>query len=145
MNFTPAQVGVGVWLGACSFALACGGVAERLVGAMLLADLAAVYLLPGLSPGDDIHWWTILWDALVLAAMLVVQARWRRRWLLVAIGFQVVALLAHTPRLLDPGVHRWAYIAVTTYSGYAVVLALVVGTLMTLPTRGSANDRQRRR
>lgn len=136
MRLVADPVGVAVWLAACLSALAWGGRPERVTAAMLLSELAAVCLLPGLSPKNAVHWWTLAWDVAVLAGMILLQMRWRREWLLTAIGFQIIAVLAHIPRIIDPGIRRWAYVAATTYAGYAVVLALVAGTLLHLSRRG---------
>ena len=142
MHLTPAQIGVCLWLLVCLSALFWGGRPERLVGGMLLADVLAVYFSPGLSPGDSIHWWTLVLDGLVLGGMIIVQAKHSRAWLLTAIGFQVVTILAHLPRIVDPGIRRWAYVATTTYAGYAVILALMTGTILSaLRRRDRAHER----
>ena len=130
MRLNPDQVGIGLWIMAGLSALAWGGRPERWVGAMLLANLAAVVFQPHLSPGNAIHWWTMLLDVLVLGGMVAVQLRHDRAWLLTAIGFQSVSILAHVPRIMDPGIRRWAYVATTTYAGYAVILALMTGTIL---------------
>ena len=42
----------------------------------------------------------------------------------------MIAVLVHVPRIFDPTIHRWAYVAAITYTGYAVILALLVGVLL---------------
>ena len=144
MLLTPKLVGVLIWLVACLAALAWGGRPERRVSLLLLANLAAVATFPWLAPGDAVRWWTLGWDVAVLAGMILVQARTPRAWLLSSMGAQLVSVLAHIPRIIDPGIRRWAYVAATTYAGYFVILALVAGTILNVLRRGDPLDAQQR-
>lgn len=125
-----AQVGTVLWLAGCLLALWRGGRSERLIAAALLADLAAVQLLPQLNFSGSVRWWTAGTDLAVLAGLALTSWRSPRTWLRAALGFQFLAVLTHVPKLLDPGVRAWGYMTVAIFCGYAVILALVVGALM---------------
>lgn len=123
------QVGTAIWLVGCLLALWRGARPERMVATALLIDLASFVLLPGLSPRDQVSWWAVIGDIAVLAYMAWVRRAHGRAWLSISLGFQFLAILAHIPRILDPGIHSWGYSSVTNLCGYAVVLALSVGAL----------------
>ena len=52
-------------------------------------------------------------------------------WLTAAIGFQGLGVLAP---MFDPIAAAWGYLTVTTFCGYAVVVALTAGALMRCAT-----------
>ena len=128
-----AQIGTGVWLVGCMFALWRGGQTERQAAAVLLADVAALHLLPWLNPLGSVRWWTASTDLATLFGLAWIARRSSRAWLRAALGFQFLAVLVHAPKLLDPTIRSWGYITVATSCGYAVILALVVGSLTRPP------------
>lgn len=122
--------GVLIWVLACGIALLLGGRRERCLAVVLLVDLASVVLLPELNTLHRTQSWTALGDVLVLGAMLaILRAFGAARWLLAAIGFQVLTVLAHLPSLLDRSAADWAYVTVINFCGYAVVGALLIGCI----------------
>ena len=137
MHLDSADIGALFWLAACLCALAVGGRPERLVAATLLVDLGVIFLSPAVTPGDAIQWVALAGDAVVLAVMVLIVVRHRRTWLLVTIGFQLVSILVHIPRMIDPDIHRWAYAAANNFAGYAVVLALLTATFTSFVGRRS--------
>jgi hypothetical protein len=104
-----------------------GGWSERLVAAGFVTAWLATPIL------RDRHWVGTQWagfviDILFLAVILVVAFRSRRYWPLFAAGFQLLAVLTHTARMIDPGVRAWAYITAGVIWTYLTLFALAVGT-----------------
>jgi hypothetical protein len=73
------------------------------------------------------QWGVISVDAVVLILLVILSLRSERWWPLWAAGFQLLALITHIARLVDPHVGAWAYITAALIWGYMLVAALGVG------------------
>ena len=145
MHISAFQAAVAIWLAACVPALIWGGRPERIVALALLTALGVALAFYRATRNNNIQWWSLAVDGAVFAVMLATLRFYPRRWLMVALGCEFVALLVHVPRLLDPDIHEWAYAAVNNYSGYAVVLTLLVGTVTSHERGRRANAATARR
>lgn len=55
------------------------------------------------------QWAAFISDALLLALVTAISLRTTRYWPLVAAAFQLLCVMTHVARTIDPGVHAWAY------------------------------------
>jgi len=95
-------------------AVVCGGAfwkagreEQIAAGAVLLSVLATVMLRDPRWVGPQ--WSAFVSDLLVLAAITAVALRTLRYWPLAAAAFQLLCVVTHIARMVDPGVHAWAY------------------------------------
>lgn len=110
--------GAAVWL---------GGWSERVVAAGFVAAWAMTPLTRN-PRWDALQWGGIAIDILFLLLLVGVALRTRRFWPLFAAGFQLLAVLTHLARAIDPGVRAWAYYTAGIIWTYATLAALGVGT-----------------
>ena len=67
-------------------------------------------------------------DALLLLALAILAIRANRIWLIPAAGCQLVAVLVHATKLIDPGMIPNGYAFLTTIWSWPMVLLLAYGT-----------------
>ena len=145
MHVSAFQAAAAIWLGVCIPAVIWGGRPERIVGLTLLAALVVALVFYGATRNNNVQWWSLAVDSGVFVVMLATLRHHPRRWLMMATGFEFVALLVHVPRILDRTIHEWAYAAANNYAGFAVVIALLVGTVANLGRGGQADAATARR
>lgn len=122
----PPWLGAVVLLIVCGGAFLKGGVEERLTAAGLLISVGVTVVLRDRSwPHLQIAGFTM--DALVLALLLVIALTTPKYWPLAAAGFQLLAVLTHVGKMIDPQVDQWAYITAIVIWTYLVIIALGVG------------------
>jgi hypothetical protein len=68
-------------------------------------------------------------DAGFLAFLALLALRSDRFWPIWAAGFQLLAVITHCARLLDPTLGAWVYITAGVIWTYLVLFALTFGTL----------------
>src|SRR6185503_8366184 len=73
----------------------------------LLGWLATVVLRDPRWIGPQ--WGAFSADVCVLALLVIISIRTSRYWPLVAAAFQLLLVLTHVARMLDPGIRNWAY------------------------------------
>lgn len=135
-----AQLGQLIFLGVIVFSLWKGGRPERVAAEALLVQLAASALLNhrhGVAPEYQL----LALDVAVLVVFATLAFGTNRRWLLFATAFQALCVLTHFARMLDPTLHRWAYLTTAILWGYAELIALAVGAAQMAvrrPSRASA-------
>lgn len=92
----------------CGGAFWRGGREEQTAaGAMLLSVLATLFLRDPKWSGTQ--WGAFAADAGLLVVLLVIALRTARFWPLFAAAFQLLCVITHIARILDPGVRAWAY------------------------------------
>lgn len=123
----PAWIGIVIGWTVAAAALWKGGWSERLAAA---GFLAAWLVTPLLRRGgwEGPAWTGFGVDAAFLALLLFVAMRSRRYWPLFAAAFELLSVLTHVARLIDPGVRAWAYATADAIWTYLLLTALSVGT-----------------
>jgi hypothetical protein len=122
------------WLAVLATVMVCGGALwkgaaeERATGAAILVAIAATrglrdYSWPVLQRGDFIA------DTLLFLFLFVMAMRTRKYWPLAAAGFQLLAVMTHIGKMLDPAVQQWAYLTAQIIWTWLVMGALAVGAL----------------
>jgi hypothetical protein len=116
-----------IYLAGCSFALWKGGRPERIVAtAMILEFVVGVSVR---TSSENPHYLSLGLDIAVLAAVIYVAFTTQRRWALVGSALQILSILCYITRLLDPSILSWTYLTVGIALGYALLLALIYGTV----------------
>lgn len=124
--------GIAAWLIVIGLALARGGGPERWAAALLLANLAIIFVFPD-PTANAVRWRAFVADLVVLGGVLWLCLSFRRGWLVWALGLQMAAVMVHVPRLLNPAIHNWAYGVLVNLSGYTVITALLAGVILEAP------------
>jgi len=122
----PPWIGLVVLAMVCGSAFWKGGREEQVAaGAVLISELATVVLRDPRWAGPQ--WGAFGADVLLLAAITVVALRSARYWPLVAAGFQLLCVVTHVARMIDPGVHAWAYATGQVIFTYLYLYAVAFG------------------
>jgi hypothetical protein len=66
-------------------------------------------------------------DVLLLLLLLWIALRSPKYWPLAAAGFQLLAVLTHVAKMIDPGLQQWAYITAIVIWTYLLMITLGVG------------------
>lgn len=124
----PTWVGIAIGWSVAGFALWKGGWSERSVA---IGFLAAWLISPLVRLGgwNGPAWTGLTVDGGLLALLLFVALRTRRYWPLFAAAFELLSVLTHIARLVDPGVRAWAYATADAIWTYLLLAVLAVGTL----------------
>jgi hypothetical protein len=69
-------------------------------------------------------------DFALLVALALIAARSRRGWPVWAAGFQAIAMFPHVIRLLNLKIKGSVFVTTLDISGYGVLIALAVGTIV---------------
>ena len=70
-------------------------------------------------------------DVALLALITFISIRTQAFWPLVAAAFQLLCVMTHVARMMDPGVHGWAYATAQIIFTQLYLLALGVGVVNT--------------
>jgi hypothetical protein len=122
--------GLGLTIAICGAAFWKGGREEQSSAAALLLSLAATLALRDRS-WMGIQWGAFASDILLLVFLVVLALRSKRYWPLCAAAFQLLCVVTHVARIVDPGVRAWAYATGQVIWSQAMMLALGVGVLNT--------------
>ena len=110
----------------CGAAIWKGGRPERLAGAAFLLGWTAAAVLKELGlPG--LAWAGAGIDAAYFCLLVVLALVTDRYWPIAAAGFQLLAVMTHAARLIDPQAGAWAYVAAGIIWTYLVLAALGTG------------------
>jgi len=110
----------------CAAALLKGGVEERLTAVGMLVNVGVTVLLrdpswPELQRagfGADI-------GSLLLYVGIALKSP--KFWPMAMAGFQLLAVLTHVAKIIDPGLQQWAYITAIVIWTYLQMIALGIG------------------
>lgn len=116
-----------VFLAVCGAALWKGRWEERLTGAAFLAGWVVTLLLRDRS-WSGTQWGGFAVDVVFLLIVTGVALKSRRYWPMAAAGFQLLGVVTHAARLIDPHVGAWAYITAGVIWTWLIMGALAVGT-----------------
>ena len=121
------------WLGTlfaflvCGAALWKGGRDERIGSATLLINMAATVALRDRS-WSPVQYGGFAVDVATLAVFLMLALRSSRFWPMAAAAFQLLAVMTHVAKLVDPLLKPWAYITAIVIWTYLLFITLGVGT-----------------
>jgi hypothetical protein len=131
------------WVGLTLTIVVCGGAfwkgdreQQVAAGGVLLSWLVTLVL-------RDTRWIGPQWgafgaDVANLALLTVISIRTKRYWPLVAAAFQLLCVMTHVARMLDPGVRAWAYASGQVIFTQLLLIAIGVGVLNTWRATRSA-------
>lgn len=121
---------VGYFLSVCGFAFWKGGAPERLVaGSFLIAWILSVAVSPAKGVRfEEIEVGILLVDLLLLGFLLAIALRANRRWPIVTASLQIVIVLAHAAKALDPRLIQAAYAYITESWPILQITVLAIGT-----------------
>ena len=109
-------------------AVAAGRTIERWTGLILAAGLVLANVTHAPTHNSP-QYATFVIDLATLVVLTVFMLRSQRRWLLWAVAYQLLAILAHVVRFSDPAIHGWAYLSAVIAFGYGVTVALGIGVI----------------
>lgn len=107
-----------------------GGWAERYgalcYGVAALATIAA--RSPWATRYATVELGVMMVDAALLLALLILTARSRRIWPIIAAALQTIAFLSHVAKVLDPGLWRLPYALMSGATSYPMLITLAIGS-----------------
>jgi hypothetical protein len=120
---TPA-----IFVGLSLIGLALGGREERVTAAALLLGFAATLVLRDRS-WHGTQWAGFAIDVAFLVLIVIIALRTRRYWPLAAAGFQLLGVMTHAARMIDPHVGAWAYITAGVIWSHALAASVAIGAI----------------
>lgn len=124
----PPWIGMALTAVVCGGALWKGGPDERNMGAAVLFAIMMTVVFRDRS-WSGIQWGAFAADILLLAVMTVIAMRSERYWPLPATAFQLLAVITHFARVIDPVFKPWAYATAAVIWAQLVLWTLGIGTL----------------
>jgi hypothetical protein len=130
VHYLPPWIGLALTIVVCGGAFWKGDREQQLAAAGVLLSWGATVAL------RDPRWIGTQWgafgsDIANLALLLVISIRTKRYWPLVAAAFQLLCVMTHVARMLDPGVRAWAYSSGQVIFTQLLLIAIGVGVLNT--------------
>ena len=122
----PPWLGLAVMFVVCSCAFIRGGLEERLAAGSMLINVTATQVLrdyswPQVQPAGFIA------DVLSLVLLLAIALRTPKYWPLAAAAFQLLMVLTHVAKMIDPDLGQWSYVSAIVIWTYLKMIALGVG------------------
>jgi hypothetical protein len=118
--------GVTLTVVVCAGAFWQGGREEQLAAGGLLLSFALTVALRDNS-WRGTQWSAVVADSGLLILLTAISLRTKRYWPLAAAAFQLLCVLMHVARMIDPGVRAWAYATGQVIWSQMVFYALGVG------------------
>jgi hypothetical protein len=133
----PAIISALIALLVCTFAFWKGERPERLTAAAVLLGWFSTPLVQDAQVMDPE--WGMFWiDVALLIFLCVMVALYRRLWLACAIACELLLVASHLAMLIDRRINMNSYLAGMAVWSFALLLALLLGTLRANARRGSA-------
>ncbi len=119
--FALASVAVAAWLR--------GGRAERQAAAMYVAAAVATALVRSRSPDRYLHLQVgvMVVDAALLLGLCLIVLREDRWWPIASAALQLVTMLGHVAKIIDPTIGRMAYFSTVVGSSVPSLILLIIG------------------
>ena len=117
MVLTVIVCGGAFWKGDRETQLAAGGLLLGWAATIALRDRSWI----------GTQWSAFASDAGLLVILVIISLRTRHYWPLAAAGFELLCVVTHVARLIDPGVYAWAYATAQVIWTQLVVVAIGVG------------------
>lgn len=122
----PAWVGLAITIAVCGGAFWKGGREEQVAaGGLLLSWVATLILRDPKWVGTQ--WGAFAADICLLILLTALALRSQRYWPLFAAAFQLLCVVIHVARIIDPGVRAWAYATGQVIFSQWVFFAVGVG------------------
>lgn len=122
----PSWLGFAVLFVVSAGAALKGDLEERLTATGLLTAVAITVALRDHS-WPHLQWAEFAVDALLLLLLVGIALISGKFWPMAAAGFQLLSVLTHIAKMIDPNLHQWAYITAIVIWTYLVMIALGVG------------------
>lgn len=108
-----------------------GGKPEKLVAMMFLGAAIATSLIRPAAAFrySDVEIGVFLIDACLLAGLVWVTVRADRWWPLCATALQLLTVLSHVGKTVNPALWRYGYQLMATWTAWPMVTVLAVGVL----------------
>ncbi len=123
-----SQMGAVVVVLICLYAIVAGSWRERLGGVLYLAAYGLSVAF-GMVAAEHSTLYLLVSDMVCLQGFLVLAWKSRARWPWWAVAAQVVSVGLETMTLLHIGFTTWTFLLAEALAGYAVLLALLMGTI----------------
>lgn len=128
------------WVGLTLTVVMCGGAfwkgdreQQAAAIAFLLSWLTTIVLRDPRWIGPQ---WGAFWaDIAFFALLTAISIRTRRYWPLVAAAFQLLCVMTHVARFMDPGLRNWAYASGQIIFSDMLQIAVLVGVWNTWQER----------
>jgi hypothetical protein len=104
-----------------------GGREEQLAAGGVLLSFAMTIALRDNS-WQGTQWSAFVADVALLALIVTIALRSPRYWPLAAAAFQLICVMIHVGRMIDPGVRAWAYATGQVIFTQLYLVAIGVGT-----------------
>lgn len=139
MFHTPAGI-ISALLAAlvCGFALWKGGRAERLTAVAVLIGWFSTPFVQEHARFLDPQWGMFWVDVALLVFLSAMLAVYRKVWLACATGFELLMVASHWAMLIDHRIDMNSYLAGLGVWSFALLAALLIGTLQARARRRSA-------
>ena len=127
----PPWVGLAITVAVCGGAYWKGGREEQLAASGLMLSTLTTVLLSDRRWGGGPQWSAFAADTCLLILLTWIALRTRRYWPLAAAAFQLLCVVIHVARMVDPGVLGWAYATGQVIFSQWVFFAVGIGTINT--------------
>jgi hypothetical protein len=150
------QLGAAAIAVVCIYALAAGTWRERFGAIIYLAAylLSLGFGLIGVENGplfladylrsEHISLYLLVADMLLLQGLCVIAWKSPHPWPKWALAAQLISIAAHVAVLFDLGLGSRAYLTIATATGWAVLIALLIGTIAAAHARRESRRQSRR-
>lgn len=120
-----------LFLGSVLLAFAIGSSPERVVAGTLLAAAVATVLVrsPWAVRYEHIETGVAAVDVFLCVALLLVALRANRFWPMPVASLQLLTVLGHLGKAVNPALHAGGYILLITFPSYAICALLIIGTI----------------
>lgn len=122
----PSWLGPTVILLLCCCAFLKGGLEERLTAGSLFINSNVTSVMRDHS-WPQVQLAGFVADVLSLVLLLAIALRTRKFWPLAAAAFQLLMVLTHVAKMIDPDIGQWSYITAIVIWTYLLMIALGVG------------------
>jgi hypothetical protein len=123
----PPWLGIAVTVIVCGSALWKGAWEERMTAAGLIVNFAiSIFLRDATWPNVQVAGFAV--DIATLVLLLGIALRTHKYWPMAAAAFQLLGVMTHVAKLIDPLINHWTYLSAIIIWTYLILIALGIGT-----------------